>query len=191
MFVLQVDDDILLRLHDAYNVEGFFNLIVRNRNHLGRWMDWVMNHQELSDTSNHIMWIRQQLAQRRQFATQIYYQGKIAGSIGLTIHDWHAGHGEIGYWLGEAFTGKGIATRAARAMRDFPLNAPRLHQLVIRGSVGNGNRTDMAKRLGDDYGGVQDKQRRVRGEYSDYDAHCRLHGNGQVGILPDVAYRIE
>ena len=38
MFVLRVDDDNSLRLHDTYNVEGFFQLINRNRAHL-RQMD--------------------------------------------------------------------------------------------------------------------------------------------------------
>ena len=139
MFVLQVDDEILLRLHDAYNVEGFFKLIDRNRAHLRQWMEWEKNHQmeweknhqTVDDSYRYVMTVREQFARREIINAQIYYRGEIAGSVGLIIQDWYTGYGEVGYWLGAEFTGKGIATRAARAMVNFAFNTLELHKLVI------------------------------------------------------------
>ena len=38
------------------------------------------------------------------------------GAIGLTLHDAHERSAEVGYWLGEPFWGRGIATEAVRAL---------------------------------------------------------------------------
>ena len=42
------------------------------------------------------------------------------GGIGLTLQDdVHFRSGEVGYWLGEPFWGRGIATRALRAFSEY------------------------------------------------------------------------
>lgn len=40
------------------------------------------------------------------------------GATGLVL-DWEDGRGELGYWIGQAFWGRGYATEAARAVLDF------------------------------------------------------------------------
>jgi ribosomal-protein-alanine N-acetyltransferase len=46
----------------------------------------------------------------------IEYQGEAIGSIGLTLQDdIETGTAEVGYWLGEPFWGRGLATTALRA----------------------------------------------------------------------------
>ena len=49
----------------------------------------------------------------------IEYMGELAGTVGAHPGDHqHARTAEIGYWLGEEFWGKGIATEAVRIMTD-------------------------------------------------------------------------
>ncbi len=50
----------------------------------------------------------------------IEFNGEFAGVIGLGLQtDVYKLSAEIGYWLGEPFWGKGIATRAVRLMLDY------------------------------------------------------------------------
>jgi RimJ/RimL family protein N-acetyltransferase len=50
----------------------------------------------------------------------IEFEGHAIGGIGLEFFaDVHRFTAEIGYWLGEAFWGRGFATIAARAMTDY------------------------------------------------------------------------
>jgi RimJ/RimL family protein N-acetyltransferase len=48
--------------------------------------------------------------------------GELVGAIALVIHLAHR-RAEMGYWIGQAFWGRGYATEAARAVRDYGFNA--------------------------------------------------------------------
>ncbi|MEL6527976.1 MAG: GNAT family protein, partial [Chloroflexota bacterium] len=108
------------------------------------------------------------IAKGEIISTQIIYQGTVAGSIALTITDAIARQGEIGYWLGEAFVGKGIVTRAGQALVNFAFNTLGLYKLVIRAIAENTASIAVGKRLGFHYEGTQVKQRLLRGAYYDY-----------------------
>ena len=70
--------------------------------------------------TNSIEWISYTLMQKPVQNMAIVYNGDIAGSIGvMTKDDVYRKSLEIGYFLGEAFWGKGIATRAVGLMLDY------------------------------------------------------------------------
>lgn len=191
MFSLQVDDDISLRLHDAYNVEGFFDLIARNRVHLGQYMDWEKNHQNVDDSFEYVLQARENFAERKIISTQIYYRGEIAGSVGLTIHNRHTGYAEVGYWLGADFIGKGIATRATKALVNFGFNTLKLHKIVLRVITGNERSIAVAKRLDFAFEGVQVEQRLLRDIYYDYQVYYMLRDNWHDDTMPHFEYRLD
>jgi RimJ/RimL family protein N-acetyltransferase len=79
--------------------------------------------------SNSIEWIASALAQKPLQNMAIVYEGKIAGSIGvMPKDDVYRKSIEIGYFLGEAFWGKGIATFAVSLLLEYIRN----HFDVIR-----------------------------------------------------------
>ncbi len=70
----------------------------------------------LSDADDWISLVMQQ-SPEANFA--ITSTDELIGGIGLTFRDdIHRRSAEIGYWLGEAFWGRGIATAALRALTD-------------------------------------------------------------------------
>jgi ribosomal-protein-serine acetyltransferase len=191
MFTLYVDKDIELRLHDETGVEEFFQLIDRNRTHLRRFLDWEEFHQNPEDTRRYVLAERKEFAEARAINTVIVYQGKLAGSLGLMIHDWNWGHGEIGYWLGEEFIGKGIVTRAARVLLDFAFNTLRLHKVIIRAIKENESSWKVAERLGFKHEGYQIQQRLLYGKYYDYSVFYMLRADWPSRTAPDFAHRID
>ncbi len=71
----------------------------------------------LSDANGWISLVMQQLPEAN-FA--IASADEVIGGIGLTFRgDIHRRSAEIGYWLGEPFWGRGIATAALRALTDY------------------------------------------------------------------------
>jgi RimJ/RimL family protein N-acetyltransferase len=59
---------------------------------------------------------------RPETAFAIALEGEAVGSIGLELHDdVFRRTAEIGYWLGEPFWGRGIATAAVRALTEHAL----------------------------------------------------------------------
>ncbi|MEM8543741.1 MAG: GNAT family protein [Cyanobacteria bacterium P01_H01_bin.119] len=50
----------------------------------------------------------------------IEYQGKLVGGVGIApLTGWQSHVAEIGYWLGEAYWGQGIATKAVKQISEF------------------------------------------------------------------------
>lgn len=79
-------------------------------------------------------WVAHQLAQEgptRNWAIEI--EGEVGGGIGLDMAaDVHRKDVNIGYWLGERFWGRGIATEAVRVVTEhaFTLDIDRVHAQV-------------------------------------------------------------
>src|SRR3954451_13408682 len=70
--------------------------------------------------SNSVEWIAFALAQRPIQNMAIVYEGKVAGSIGvMPKDDVYRKSIEIGYFLGETFWNKGIATTAVGLLLDY------------------------------------------------------------------------
>ena len=66
----------------------------------------------------------------------IEYNGEFVGSIGITSQiGWRNHVAEIGYWLGEEYWGKGIASESLRIMTDYAtsfLNYKKLFAPVLK-----------------------------------------------------------
>jgi len=63
----------------------------------------------------------------------IEYKGKLCGVIGLKIQkDIYRKSGEIGYWIGEAYWGKGIATKAVAIIMNYGFEHLKLNRIFAR-----------------------------------------------------------
>ena len=84
------------------------------------------------DASEFIFLCRQETPQTT-FA--IEYRGELAGCIGLArLSDVYRLGAELGYWIGEPFWGKGIATRAVELISEYgflQLGLERIHSGVF------------------------------------------------------------
>lgn len=191
MFSLKVDDEIELRLQDLRYAEDFFRLIEQNRVHLGRFMDWESNHRTVENTIEYIKAERINFAKRKLITAQIIYHGEIAGNCGLTIHSWTAGHAEVGYWLGEAYTGKGIASRATKALTDYAFNVLGLHKVILRIITENEKSIALAERLRFKFEGIQIQQAYVHGKHHDMAIYYALADGWQSDTVTEFSYRVD
>jgi ribosomal-protein-alanine N-acetyltransferase len=65
-------------------------------------------------------WIATGSKQNGAITRVIEYKGLFVGSVGITPQSgWREHLGEIGYWVGEDYWGKGIATAALRQMTEY------------------------------------------------------------------------
>ncbi len=69
-------------------------------------------------------WLHSVKKQKKETAFAIASSVEAIGAIGLHLnHDVYRRSAEIGFWLGEPFWGKGIATRAVRAFTEYAFGA--------------------------------------------------------------------
>ncbi|MEU7291969.1 GNAT family N-acetyltransferase [Streptomyces exfoliatus] len=147
--VITVDDDLTLRAFDAgADLPEFFRVIEESLDHLRPWMPWVAEHSR--DRTTAFLAGRAGLwATGQEFSYAIVLDGAIVGSCGLIRYeDTPAGTREIGYWLHPAATGRGVATRAARALTEQAFRLPGVDRVQIVHDPANTTSAAVPARLG-------------------------------------------
>ncbi len=83
-------------------------------------------------------WVEAALAQEEETHFAIATAAELIGGVGLQLQsDVHRKSAELGYWLGEPFWGRGIATLAVRAMVDYAFDHFDLVRLYAHVFAGN------------------------------------------------------
>jgi len=100
----------------------------------------------------------------------IAVQGRLAGIIGAGGIDRNARKVEIGYWLAKEYEGKGLMTRAGKALVAYLFETAALNRLDIRCDVRNTRSRALAERLGFMHEGTRRQADKIGGEF--VDMHC-------------------
>ena len=148
MFRYSIGDGLELRLAEERQAEQIYALADRNRDYLRRWLPWVDGLQSPHDTRRFIQDGLFQLANHNGFQASIWLEGDVTGMIGFHFFNWPNRKTEIGYWLGAEYQGRGIMTRACRAMVDHAVKELGLHRVEIRCATGNMRSCAIPERLG-------------------------------------------
>ena len=141
---LDLGDGIEIRLLEPDDAEALFALIDANRERLRPWMAWVDPTLGPADTRAFIEGVR---ATGSEDGLGIYVDRTCVGGIGLRADEVN-GDSEIGYWIGAAHEGKGLVTRACRALIDRAFGDLGLHRVTIRAAPDNARSRAIPERLG-------------------------------------------
>jgi ribosomal-protein-serine acetyltransferase len=87
-------------------------------------------------------------ADRQGITALIWHQGKIAGIAGQHVINWSNKKVSIGYWIGQAYEGKGLITRATEALTDHSIREDKLNRVEINIAPGNKRSCAVPERLG-------------------------------------------
>jgi len=134
----------LIKLEDAFS---FFELIESNRSYLKQWLTWPDNMSSLAVAEKYIHSRIKLASNNMGFCFVILFKENIAGVIHLVDIDHQNRKAMIGYWVGQSFAGKGLATKATQALLDFSKEKLSLHRIEIRCAVGNFPSEAISKKL--------------------------------------------
>jgi ribosomal-protein-serine acetyltransferase len=145
---IPVDDGIELRRVSAADCDELYAAIDRNRARLRTWLPWVGLTFGQSDLFAFLQQKEIDEAARVSLTTHIRFHGELCGAIGLHAINQRDRSTSIGYWLDEAYEGRGIMTRACRAIVTEGFREYGLHRIEIRCGTGNIRSAAIARRLG-------------------------------------------
>ena len=163
---LEIGDDAFVRTFTLDDAEVLFALVDAERERLRGWFPWVDGTRSVDDQRP---WIERALAAEhdREGNGIWLVSGELAGAAGLSVNPVE-NNGEIGYWLAEAFEGRGLATRATMALLDLAFDRLGLHRVTIRAATHNARSRAVPERLGFTQEGVLREQGLVStGQYHD------------------------
>lgn len=147
MFRLRVDGELEVRQFQEKDAEALFTLAEQNRDSLREWLPWATHHSR--ETTRKFIQAGQERAARNEgFDCGLWVGGVLAGGIGVHTIDWLHRHTSLGYWLDERFRGRGIVTRATRAVVAYLFDEAALNRIEIRCGTGNARSRAIPGRLG-------------------------------------------
>jgi ribosomal-protein-serine acetyltransferase len=142
---VDLGDGALLRKLRIEDLEEIWALVDAERERLGPWMPWIEGTTTIEDQRRWLEGVVQD--ERNLDGLGIFVEGRYVGGIGLGIDEFGVG-GDIGYWIGREHEGRGLVTRAVRAMIDIGFRDLGLHRIVIRAGEQNRRSRAIPERLG-------------------------------------------
>ncbi len=115
---------------------------------LREWLPWLDVSVSPDDTRSFIKKSLHEFADGEGMVAGIWDHGEVIGAISYNNIERSNRSVEIGYWLAAGHQGKGIVTKACRAMVDYAFNELGLNRVVIRCATGNAKSCSIPQRLG-------------------------------------------
>ena len=174
MFSHSIDEETELRLIEPRHVEQLNALIEQNRAHIKEWSSWLKGDRTIEDARAFIERNLKQFAENKGFNVAIWYRGEMAGQIGYNYLDWVNRKTEIGYWLGERFEGRGLMTKACRALVAHAFDELKLNRVEMQCAVQNRKSRRIPERLGFRQEGTLLQAEWVRDHFNDLVVYAML-----------------
>lgn len=144
---LEVDTHISLRAVAESEAGDLFELTDNNREYLAEFLPWVYETLTEADSLEFIRKIQNERAEGSQYGFGMYCDSRLVGHMSL-MHVTDEKKPEIGYWIAEDYSGKGITTRATKAVEDFGFGTLGLSEIVIKARIDNVASNAIPKKLG-------------------------------------------
>lgn len=174
MIKLIVDENTILEELNITHVENIFVAINNNRKFLRKWLPFVDFTNKPSDTEKFVRSILKKSIALREKVFVIWYTDLFAGLIGFKEHDRINDKIEIGYWLIENMTGKGIITNSTRKMVDYAFRNLDMNRIQVKCGVGNMKSSAVPRRLGFVFEGIERHGERHNKKYIDLEVYSLL-----------------
>ncbi|MBY7145116.1 GNAT family N-acetyltransferase [Virgibacillus sp. NKC19-3] len=148
MSVIEIDEELYLRMLSIEDAKELFRLTDNSRDYLREWLSWVDATKTVDDSRAFIEHTLQTYRTKKGCTAGIFYQGELVGAAGFNSFDWPNKIGYIGYWLAEGFQGKGIMSRVCHALTSYAFHELRLNKVTIRAAYENKKSRAIPERLG-------------------------------------------
>lgn len=148
MYKVFIDTDIHLSILEPRHASELYEVINESRNSISEWLSFPQKTQEVKDSVTFIEKSLKRFASNNGYWAGIWHKGKLAGSIGFLYMDWDAKKTEIGYWLGDNYLGKGLATKSVERLIEHSFQDLGLRKVEINVASTNIKSRAIPERLG-------------------------------------------
>lgn len=126
-FSLKINDELDLLFPELSMVEELYQVVDNNRAHLRPFLDFVDHSTETANQTDYIKMKLQGTANGTDRLFLIAEAGKIIGCVDLHKIDATNRKAEIGYWLSNTHTKRGIVKAAVKKLCQYSFDTLGLH----------------------------------------------------------------
>ncbi|MDR2896960.1 MAG: GNAT family N-acetyltransferase [Propionibacteriaceae bacterium] len=144
MFEERITDHLSLRPATPLDAAEIFTVVDRNRDHFRTYLPWV----DTTLTADDELGYLKSLGWSGTVTYLLTWDGAIIGSCGFHNLDLENHAAEIGYWIDQAYEGRGLMSAAVRCLERFAVEELRVERLVISAAEPNRKSRAIPERLG-------------------------------------------
>ena len=148
MVKIAIEEGLFLKSLELREAEELLLVVDANRPYLRNWLPWLDLTRDIDEMIVFVDSTVRQLTSNLGFQTAIWHNGQIVGIIGYHHLEWANRSTCIGYWLDERYQGRGIMTKACRALVEYAFEEWKLNRVEIRCAEGNLKSRGIPERLG-------------------------------------------
>ncbi|MFT2019104.1 GNAT family N-acetyltransferase [Streptomyces sp. 796.1] len=149
MFAIPLGDDgAELRPLEPWHAEEYLAHIDRSRAHIGRYIGLADAAADLPAARAFLQSYAEKLAADRGRIYGIWLEGTLVGGVLFRTFDAAQGTCEVGCWLEESATGRGLITRALHHLIDWAVDVRGVHRVEWHADSANAASLKTAARLG-------------------------------------------
>ncbi len=186
VFELKIRKDVDLRLVSEDRAEELREVVIENYEYLRPWLPWVNRNYSVQTARNFIRFGLQGFQKQNSLQGWLIENEKIIGGLGFNNVDSLNHSVEIGYWLAESVSGKGLMTEACRVFILHAFENLGIHRVVIRCALENEKSQAIPKRLGFTTEGVQREAEWLHDRFVDLIVFSMLKSDPAAGDLVRV-----
>lgn len=151
---IPVDKSVRLRLVTLVDAKRVHDLAQANLKFLSPWVGWANESFDIAASEAFIRHNLEEYDAGYAYAMGIYEDDVLRGVVDIRGLSDSPYESEVGYWLAGSVQGRGLATRATRALIDYACNHHKIHRLVLHTYVRNEASSRVAGRLGFAFKGI-------------------------------------
>ncbi len=171
---LIVDKKIKLEPLKYSHAFQIFQAIDNNRSFLSPWLPFVQQTYSQDDTESFVRSVLSDTSHPKDEVFVIWYDEYFAGLLGLKDTDSLNLKTEIGYWLIESMTGKGIMSKSVKTLVDYVFSVMNMNRVQIKCGVGNDKSSAIPKKLYFKYEGIERQGEKHKNGYIDLEIYSML-----------------
>ena len=173
-FSLAIDEQLSLVQPTVKMAGIMFDLIDRNREHLGKFLDFIDHVQEIKDEEDFLKRKLKGEAEGTDRLLLIAYEAEIIGVVDLYLIDQLNRKAEIGYWLSSTYCRQGMMTKAVNKVTQIAFKEMGLNKLSIVADIENYGSNRVAQNCNYTLVGTQREDQLVNGRYRDMNYYSIL-----------------
>jgi ribosomal-protein-serine acetyltransferase len=175
MFKRPLGPDAHLAHIEPHHAEDLHTLVQNSFDHIREWSNWLKDRDRtVEQTGEWIVKNRERYGSGDGYEIGIWYGDKMAGQIGYNYFENTERRTEIGYWLGKDFQGKGLVTRACRALIDNAFTDLSINRIEIRCVPQNLKSCRIAEKLGFKLEGIAREAEWLHDQFQDLAVYAML-----------------
>ncbi|MEZ4359772.1 MAG: GNAT family protein [Kofleriaceae bacterium] len=146
---LSLGEELLLRPVQEDDAPQLAAMVQRSRAHLTPFLGDLLERVYDEPTARaHLRAVGELRARDELLELHLVERGALCGALRLRSFDWREGNANLGYLLDARATGRGLATRAARALVAWVFAELPIDRVELRCAAGNAASVAVAGRLG-------------------------------------------